>query len=85
LELCNHKLLFAANEYATMNHLSMLVTDSARLTVDDRVDSLVKLHHVLEMTTMLKQQLDLPHRLLCTAARSRLLTSSVGSRTASFK
>ena len=57
-------------DLVTMNHLSKLVTDSERLTIEDRVACLVKLHHVLEMTVMLQQCLNLPHQLLCTATRS---------------
>ena len=53
-----------------MSHLSKLVTDSDKLTIEDRVGCLVKLHHVLEMTLMLQQTLNLPHHLLCMAARS---------------
>ena len=53
-----------------MSHLSKLVTDSGKLTIEDRVGCLVKLHHVLEMTVMLQQYMDLPHHLLCSAARS---------------
>jgi len=53
-----------------MHHLSKLVTDSPKLTIDDRVCSLTKLHHVLEMTAMLQQCLNLPPQLISTAARS---------------
>jgi len=57
-------------DLVTMNHLSKLVTDSGKLTIEDRVGRLIKLHHVLEMTVMLEQCLNLPHHLLCSAARS---------------
>ena len=55
-----------------MTHLSKFVTDTDKLTIEDQVGCLVKLHHVLEMTLMLQQCLNLPHRLLCSAARSSL-------------
>jgi len=66
------KCLRPVQDIATMSHLSKLVTDSGKLTIEDRVSCLVKLHHVLEMTLMLQQGLSLPHHLLCTAARSPL-------------
>jgi len=55
-----------------MRHLRKLVSDSDKLTIEDRVGCLVKLHHVLEMTMMLQQCLNLPQNLLSTVARSLL-------------
>ena len=67
-------------DLVTMNQLGKLVTDSERLTIEDRVVCLVKLHHVLEMTVMLQQCLNLPHQLLCTAARSAVFSARLTIR-----
>jgi len=68
-------LAYSVKELVTMHHLSKLVTDSVKLTIEDRVSCLIKLHHVLEMTVMLQQSLNLPQNLLSTAARSLLMSS----------